>query len=249
MSFKNTLISIFVVFVVALMLSGNGETKGAHWTYEEDEGPKAWASLDEKYEMCAEGLNQSPINITNVVDANLGALLFEGDSKANTFVNNGHTVQLNFSSANTFHADGKKYYLKQIHFHTPSENQIDGKSYPMEAHLVHTSSTGQLAVVGVLFEEGADNNVLNKLLRNLPENEGDKNDLKSEVLGYEILPVSKEYYKFNGSLTTPPCSEGVKWFVLRTPVEISSSQLKDFMDVMPKNNRPIQNINARTILD
>ena len=249
MSFKNTVISIFVVVVVALMLSGTGETKGAHWSYNEDEGPKEWASLDEKYAMCAEGLNQSPINITNVVDANLSALLFEGDSKANSFSNNGHSIELSFSSANTFHADGKKYYLKQIHFHTPSENQVDGKSYPMEAHLVHASSTGQLAVVAVLFEEGSENNVLNKLLRNLPENEGDRNELKSEVLGYEILPTSKEYYKFNGSLTTPPCTEGVKWFVLRTPVQLSTNQLNDFMEVMPTNNRPIQDINARTILD
>jgi carbonic anhydrase len=249
MSFKNTVISIFVVVVVALMLSSDGETKGAHWSYEEDLGPKEWANLDEKYSMCTEGLNQSPINITNTVDASLKALVFEGDAKATSFVNNGHTVEVNFSSANSFTVDSKKYYLKQIHFHTPSENQVDGKSYPMEAHLVHANSAGNLAVVGVLFEEAKYNLVLNKLLRNLPENEGDREVLKSDILGYDILPASKEYYRFNGSLTTPPCSEGVKWFVLRTPVELSKSQLNDFMEVMPTNNRPIQKINARIILD
>jgi carbonic anhydrase len=249
MSFKNTVISIFVIVVIALMLSGDKKDVGAHWSYDEELGPKEWASLDEKYEMCAEGLHQSPINIINSIEAQLTSLSLEEKSKAKTFVNNGHTVQVNFSGFNTLNLDNTKYYLKQIHFHTPSENQIDGKSYPMEAHLVHASSTGQLAVVAVLFEEGSENNVLNKLLRNLPENKGDKNNLKSEVLGYEILPVSKEYYKFNGSLTTPPCSEGVKWFVLRTPVQLSTSQLNDFMEVMPKNNRPIQEINARTILD
>lgn len=249
MSLKNTLISIFIVVVVALMLSGNSEEKGAHWEYNEDLGPKEWANLDEKYRMCEEGLNQSPINITDVIPAKLNPLTFEGSAKATTFENNGHTVQVNFTSANSLAIENQKYYLKQIHFHTPSENQIDGNSYPMEAHLVHANSAGSLAVVGVLFEIGEDNIVLNKLLRNLPENAGDKHRLKSEVLGYDILPSNQDYYRFNGSLTTPPCSEGVKWFVLKTPVGISRSQLADFDAVMPTNNRPLQDINARTILD
>ncbi|KAB7887567.1 carbonic anhydrase [Poseidonibacter ostreae] len=249
MSLKNTIISIFIVFVVALMLSGTSEEKGAHWDYTEDLGPKEWANLDEKYSMCENGLNQSPINITNVIPAKLNPLEFEGSAKATTFENNGHSLQVNFTSANSLAIDNEKYYLKQIHFHTPSENQINGTSYPMEAHLVHVNSAGNLAVVAVMFEIIEDNLVLNKLLRNLPENKGDKNRLKSEVLGYDILPSNKDYYRFNGSLTTPPCSEGVKWFVLKTPVGISKSQLADFDAVMPTNNRPLQKINARTILD
>jgi carbonic anhydrase len=249
MSLKNTLISIFIVFVVALMLSGTTEDKGAPWGYNEDLGPKEWSNLDEKYRMCEDGLNQSPINITDVIPAKLNPLTFEGTSKATTFVNNGHTVQVNFTSANSLSIDNQKYYLKQIHFHTPSENQINGTSYPMEAHLVHANSAGSLAVVGVMFDIGVDNLVLNKLLRNLPENAGDNNRLKSEVLGYDILPSNRDYYRFNGSLTTPPCTEGVKWFVLKTPVGISRSQLADFNAAMPTNNRPIQDINARIILD
>lgn len=249
MSLKNTIISIFIVFVVALMMSGDSEEKGAHWDYSEDLGPKEWANLDEKYRMCEDGLNQSPINITNVIPSKLDPLVFEGEAKASTFTNNGHAVQVNFPASNSLFIDNEKYYLKQIHFHTPSENQIDGKSYPMEAHLVHSNSAGSLAVVGVLFEIGEDNIVLNKLLRNLPENAGDKEKLKSEVLGYDILPENKDYYRFNGSLTTPPCSEGVKWFILKTPVGISKSQLADFDAVMPTNNRPLQDINSRVILD
>ena len=250
MSLKNTIISILIVVTIALMLSGDKkEEKGAHWEYSEELGPKEWANLDEKYKMCAEGLNQSPINITNVIPARLDSLVFEGTAKATTFVNNGHSVEVNFTSANSLAIENEKYYLKQIHFHTPSENQIDGISYPMEAHLVHANTTGNLAVVAIMFELGEDNIVLNKLLRNLPENEGDINKLKSEIFGYDILPSNKDYYRYNGSLTTPPCSEGVKWFVLKTPVGISKSQLADFDAAMPTNNRPLQDINSRVILD
>ena len=119
----------------------------------------------------------------------------------------------------------------------------------MEAHLVHADKNNKLAVIGIMFEVSEDNTTLNKLLRNLPENKDQKNEVKSEIFGYEILPESKEYYRFNGSLTTPPCTEGVKWIVLKTPVIISKSQLKDFEAVMPRNARDIQDINARTILE
>lgn len=247
MSMKNTVISIFVVFVVALMLAPGEPEPLAKWGYADEDGPKEWASLDERYSMCEEGMHQSPINITSSIEAKLAPLALEGNAKATTFANNGHAVEAVFSGGNKLTVDGKSYSLRQVHFHTPSENTIDGKSFPMEAHFVHASGSS-LAVVAVMFEVGAENATLNKLLRNLPENEGDKNQLKSEIVGYEMLPESKDYYRFSGSLTTPPCTEGVKWFVLKNPVQLSESQLKDFTAVMPKNNRPVQAINARTIL-
>ncbi len=254
MSQKNTIIAIFVVFVAALLLSEGEPKEYAHWNYGEDEGPKEWASLDERYHMCADGVIQSPINITNSIDANLSPLLLQGEAKASTFVNNGHTVQVNFNSGNYLTIDDSKYSLKQVHFHTPSENQIDGKSYPMEAHFVHADSYNNLAVIGVMFEESNEDNItLNKLLRNLPElsEDGEKvsKEIKSVVEGYEMLPQSKDYYTFLGSLTTPPCSEGVRWVVLKDSVTISKSQLADFQNAMPKNNRPIQETNSRYILD
>lgn len=249
MTLKNTMISIFAIVILALLLSDGEEKEYAHWGYDEDLGPKNWAQLDERFAMCEQGINQSPINITNSIDAQLSPLLFQGESKAKTFVNNGHTLQVNFSNGSYLTIENKKYSLKQIHFHTPSENQIDGKSYPMEAHLVHADSYNNLAVISVMFEESNDNIVLNKLLRNLPEDADESQVVKSEVLAYEILPQLKEYYTYNGSLTTPPCTEGVRWIVLKTPVEISKSQLDDFKNVMPKNNRPLQKINARYILD
>lgn len=249
MSLRNTVIGIFITVVIALLLSKGEPKHYAHWSYDGDEGQHNWASLDERFEMCEKGLNQSPINISTPIDATLSPLIFEGNAKAKTFVNNGHTVQANFENGNYLTIENKKYELKQIHFHIPSENHIDGKVFPMEAHLVHADKNNNLAVIGIMFEVSEDNTTLNKLLRNLPENKDQKNEVKSEIFGYEILPESKEYYRFNGSLTTPPCTEGVKWIVLKTPVTISKSQLKDFEAVMPRNARDIQNINARTILE
>ena len=249
MSLRNTVIGIFITVVIALLLSKGEPKHYAHWSYDGDEGQHNWASLDERFEMCEKGLNQSPINISTPIDATLSPLIFEGNAKAKTFVNNGHTVQANFENGNYLTIENKKYELKQIHFHIPSENHIDGKVFPMEAHLVHADKNNKLAVIGIMFEVSEDNTTLNKLLRNLPENKDQKNEVKSEIFGYEILPESKEYYRFNGSLTTPPCTEGVKWIVLKTPVTISKSQLKDFEAVMPRNARDIQDINARTILE
>lgn len=249
MNLKNTIISISIVFITALILSEGEPEPYAKWSYEGDLGQKNWAELDERFAICKEGLNQSPINITTAIKAELTPLIFEGNAKATTFINNGHALQVNFQSGNYVTIENKKYGLKQINFHIPSENHINGKAFPMEAQLIHSDVNNNLAVVSILFEEDTDNLVLNKLLRNLPEEENDKEEIKSEVLGYEILPNFKEYYRFNGSLTTPPCVEGVKWVVLKSPVEISKSQLDDFMAVVPKNARDIQELNARIILD
>lgn len=246
MSLKNTVISIFVVFVLALLLSDGGEKEYAHWTYEDEN----WAQLDERYNMCEQGVNQSPINIFMVQSAQLSPLVFEGKAKALNFINNGHTVQVNYKKGNNIKFNNKEYRLLQMHFHTPSENHIEGKSYPMEAHLVHRDSKNNLLVLAVMFElDNDDNNVLNKLLRTLPKEEHESKELKSNITGYELIPNKLDYYTFNGSLTTPPCTEGVRWVVLKTPVKISKNQLEDFEKVMPKNNRKIQDINGRYILN
>ncbi|MGM0519531.1 MAG: carbonic anhydrase [Campylobacterota bacterium] len=248
MSLKNTVISIFVVFILALML-GEGEPEPlAQWSYEKEDGPKKWASLDDRYFMCGEGKNQSPINISNAVEANLATLTLNGNSNANTFVNTGNSLEVNFSNGNQLVVNDETYNLKKLSFHTPSEHTIDGKNFPLEAQLVHTNGSN-LAIIAVMFEVGDDNIVLNKLFRNFPEQEGDRNELKSEVKGYELLPTNKDYYKYSGSMTTPPCTEGAKWFVLKTPIKLSQSQLDDFKEAMPENNRPLQELNSRTILD
>ncbi len=249
MSLRNTIIAILVVFITAMFLSEGEPKPYAQWKYEGELGQKNWSKLDERFSTCKDGLNQSPIDITTVIKAELTPLIFEEKSKATTFRNDGNLLQVTFQGGNYVYVDNIKYGLKQINFHTPSENKIDGKSFPMEAQLIHSDAKNNIAIISVFFEEASDNFVLNRLLRNLPENENETQNIKSEVFAYEILPSTKDYYRFNGSLTTPPCTEGVKWIVMKTPVELSKSQLNDFTKVISNNARDIQDINARIILD
>ena len=249
MSLKNTIIAISIVFIAALFLSESEPKPYAQWEYEGELGQKNWSKLDERFAICKDGLNQSPVDITTAIKADLIPLIFEEKSKATTFTNNGNFLKVDFQGGNHVYIDNIKYILNEINFHAPSENKIDGESFPMEAQLVHRDSKNNIAIVSIFFEEGSDNFVLNRLLRNLPENKNETQDIKSEVFAYEILPSLREYYRFNGSLTTPPCTEGVKWIIMKTTVELSKSQLNDFTKVIPNNARDIQEINARIILD
>ncbi|RXJ96476.1 hypothetical protein CRV00_02350 [Malaciobacter molluscorum] len=251
---KKTMIYICIVAVIALLLSNSDKKheKLAHWGYAGKEAPINWANLDARYSMCKDGKHQSPINITreDIIDSNLGDVTYYDDSIASNFENNGHTLKVNFKSGNMIEYASKEYALLQMHFHTPSENQINGKSFPMEAHFVHKDSKGNLLVIAVMFEITDDSNVIiSKLLKNLPSKVGDKKDLKADIYGYDILPEDRDFYSFDGSLTTPPCSEGVKWIVLKNPVNISVSQLEKFKNIMQENNRPIQEQNNRYILE
>ena len=146
------------------------------------------------------------------------------------------------------YVDGKKFELKQFHFHTPSENTINGKHFPMEAHLVHLNKNGEIAVIGIMFKIGKENKALKKFQNKISNKLNHKNKITSYLNPEELLPKTKDYYRFNGSLTTPPCSEGVRWFVFKDAVEMSKEQLKLFSNIMGKNNRPTQPINARKVL-
>ena len=223
-----------------------------HWSYMGAEGPEYWGDLSKKFQMCKIGKNQSPIDISekdSIETKNLKPLLLKYNALATKIVNNGHTIKVSFEKGSKLEIDGKIFYLKQFHFHTPSENSIEGKLFPMEAHLVHISENGEIAVIGVMFELGKANNLLSKIIKNIPTKIGENKPLYAYKLNaIDLLPNNKNYYRFNGSLTTPPCSEGVRWFVLKTAVTISKEQLEKFSDVMGKNNRPLQPINARKIL-
>jgi carbonic anhydrase len=201
--------------------------------------------------MCAIGMNQSPINITASVDADLPAIGFDYGTSPAEILNNGHTVQVNVENGSSITVDGHKYALKQYHFHTPSENHIAGKDFPLEAHFVHADDEGNLAVVGVMFEEGAENAELAQLWAKMPMKEGERNILDGEAKELtKLLPADHEYYRFNGSLTTPPCSEGVKWMVMKEPLSISKAQVEKFSHaVHGANNRPVQPLNARVIVE
>lgn len=221
-----------------------------HWGYTADVGPKHWSTLNPKFHTCSEGTVQSPINIMATSDIDLPALNLNYITGSETVVNNGHTIQVNIADGSVFDIDGVAYKLKQFHFHTPSENNINGASYPLEAHFVHATDDGKLAVVGVMFEEGEENPVLAKVWKKLPTletNKAVKCGLNAEEVK-ALMPTNKDYYQFMGSLTTPPCSEGVKWHVYKTPLTISKAQVETFFKLYGHgNNRPIQPTHKRAI--
>jgi len=234
------------LFSTTLLASGHAD---AHWGYTGETGPAHWGDLNEAYHMCKEGKNQSPIDLSGFVEAELPPVGIDYKAVATDDINNGHTVQVNFGKGSTLSIDGKTFTLKQYHFHTPSENTIDGKHFPMEAHFVHADKDGNLAVIAVMFKEGKANPSLQTILNNMPAHVGDKHDLSAAKLNARtLLPANRDYYRFNGSLTTPPCSEGVRWIVMKNPLEASKAQLDAFSRVLGKNNRPVQPINARPVL-
>ncbi len=225
-----------------LFASGN-----KHWSYEGDTGPNKWQTLDEHYAVCGSGMNQTPIDIKEFIEADLTPISFNYKSKAKEITHNGHTVQVNFKKGNSITVEGKRFNLIQYHFHTPSENHIMGKSFPMEVHFVHADKDGNLAVIGAMFDSGKNNRELNKLIKVLPTKKGETNRVAVNPL--DLLPKNRDYYRFNGSLTTPPCSENVHWFVMKESVSISPKQIKTFEKAMhAPNNRPIQPTNARPVL-
>ena len=241
----------FIPLIFALSSGGFAQAEGGspHWGYTGHAAPGHWGELDASYAACANGKNQSPINLTNFVEADLPALGFHYETQSTEILNNGHTVQVTFTPGSTLVVDGHPFELKQVHFHTPSENVIDGEPCGLEAHFVHTDAEGNLAVVAVMFDEGTENEVLAKLWAEMPEKAGDKHPLTDKIGGEALMPASRDYYRYAGSLTTPPCTEGVIWLVLKEELTVSKDQIARFADVMQHpNNRPVQPTNARVVM-
>ena len=222
----------------------------AHWGYEGDASPEHWAEMSDKFALCGTGQNQSPIDIKSDIDADLPAIEFAYKGKAEKVLNNGHTIQVDIAEGSSIVVDGKTFVLKQFHFHTPSENTIDGKSFPLEAHFVHRNAEeNTYAVVSVMFDEGEENPILKSIWEKMPA-EARKDAAIDEGLNYsQLMPEDKDYYRFNGSFTTPPCTEGVRWYVLKKPMKVSKEQVEKFFAVMKHaNNRNIQKLGARVIV-
>ncbi len=232
---------------LSALASGHGSAP--HWDYDGAEGPAHWGELSPEFSVCASGKNQSPINLTGFIEAEMKPITFDYGTAATEVINNGHSIQANYQPGSSITVDGHSFELKQFHFHSPSENTIDGESFPLEAHLVHADKDGNLAVVAVMFRKGAANNTVGKIWAAMPAKAGGKNALAKPVSVNGILPENRDYYRFNGSLTTPPCSEGVEWLVMKTPMSVSAEQIKAFTGVMHHpNNRPVQPTNARPVL-
>jgi len=226
---------------------GGGEV---HWSYEGEGGPQAWGKLKPDFNACAIGKRQSPINIEDgsTLQGPAEPVQFAYSPSNASVVNNGHTIQVDVQGDNSITVRGSNYRLLQFHFHTPSEEQINYKRFPMVAHLVHKNNEGQLAVVAVLLEDGAANPVIDKVWTYMPLDSGDRVRMPQGLLNLtELLPTDQRYYQFMGSLTTPPCTEGVLWMVLKQPVNISKAQYKLFTQLYPNNARPVQPVNGRPV--
>ena len=229
----------------------------AEWHYEGDKGPANWGTLDPAYSLCADGKNQSPINIMKTesghVDFSLDykstSLRIAHHEFINEILNNGHTIQVTVDSGSHLTLNGKQFNLKQFHFHAPSEHTIDGEHAPLEMHMVHQSSDGSLAVIGLLFKESTEANPnLATIIANFPAQKGQKLHLEDLQLDInQSLPKSLHAYHYVGSLTTPPCSENVQWLVLREPSLASADQLAAFSSKISPNNRPVQQLNQRMV--
>lgn len=219
-----------------------------HWSYVGETGADKWGSLDKSFETCALGQRQSPIDIRNTVLADLPPIKFAYKPVPLSIVDNGHSIKVDTPGAGEIMVDGESYELQQFHFHKPSEEKIRGRVYDMVAHLVHQSKTGKLAVVAVLFEAGKEQPLIRTLWTHLPL-ERDKPVTRPEVKIdlMQLLPARRNYFTFLGSLTTPPCSEGVLWLVLKSPVAMSKDQLAGFGTIYKNNVRPVQPVNNRLI--
>jgi carbonic anhydrase/phosphoserine phosphatase len=223
------------------------KSHAAHWSYSGDAGPEHWGDLDPDYATAKTGRQQSPINIRGAVDTNLPKLQFKYQPSKVHLVYNGHAIQENEDPGSFGLAGGKRYELQQFHFHSPSEHTVNGKQYPMEMHLVHKSQDGTIGVLGVFIEEGEHNKAFDPLWFLMPDANHPSRDLGIKIDTQSLLPKQLGYFKYDGSFTTPPCTEQVKWVMLETPIALSAEQIKRFRSVINGNNRPVQALNGRTI--
>ncbi len=220
-----------------------------HWSYSgAADGVAKWARLSPDFRECAEGKRQSPIDIRDGVPLQLEDLKFAYRSSPLKIVDNGHTVQVNYAPGSSIIVGGTTFQLLQFHFHKPAEERVRGRTYDMVAHLVHQDKGGRLAVVAVLITVGAGNPFIQTLWNNLPIEQSRELDLPAVRIDVgQLLPKIRSYYTYIGSLTTPPCTEGVQWIVLKVPVQVSRAQLGVFAKVHDRNARPIQAANGRLI--
>lgn len=224
--------------------------RDAHWSYAGPTGPESWASLNPDYATCAKGTRQSPIHIMEgeTLVGPAEPLGFDYRPSGGSVVNNGHTIQVDVKGENTLTVRGSTYRLLQFHFHHPSEERINYKGFAMVAHLVHRNDAGQLAVVGVMLDPGETNPLIHKVWTHMPLDENDRVPLPEGLIDLnELLPADQRYYQFLGSLTTPPCSEGVLWMVLKGVQSLSRDELRLFSQQFPMNARPVQPLNGRPV--
>jgi carbonic anhydrase len=220
-----------------------------HWSYHGEGGPGHWASLEAAFAACGTGKSQSPIDLMHATPSDIPNVSVHYEPSLIDIINNGHTIQVNYAAGSYIEVDGVRYDLVQFHFHAPSEHLVNGKRYDAELHLVHKNGNGELAVIGVLIEKGADNAAFATVWSALPAKEGPEHTLSAQTDATAMLPAVQTTYRYSGSLTTPPCTEGVKWIVMTAPVQMSAAQLAAFTKIIDGNDRPVQPLGARTLVE
>lgn len=219
-----------------------------NWGYEGEVGPAYWGRLDPCFALCADGRRQSPIDLTNTAPQGVVGAVFHYQPSQVDLLYDGYTIQMNYSPGSYIELDRQRYDLINLHFHTPGEHILQGQRFPMEMHLVHKSGAGNLAVVGVLVQAGANHPAFQPILNHLPAQPGQAQaPARLEIETGKLLPAERTGYHYSGSLTTPPCSEGVSWLVMTRPVELLARQLAMFTAIHTRNNRPVQPLNDRPL--
>ena len=242
---------VFCLLLTVMTAACRGtQTGGPEWSYEGSTGPAHWGDLKPEYVLAKTGTEQSPIDIVPASATKKDGEPIEVSYQPTTveILNNGHTIEDDYHGGGRLRVGEHEYTLAQFHFHSPSEHTVDGKHFPMEMHLVHKDAGGNLAVIGVLIAEGKENPALANIERYFPPTPGRAQRIEGVfVNATDLLPASLASYRYSGSLTTPPCSEGVAWFVLREPIEASKAQIAGFRAIIDGNNRPTQPLHGRTV--
>ncbi len=223
------------------------EVHAVHWDYQGPGGPAHWGQLKPEFATCASGRRQSPIDIRDGIKVQIDPVQFDYHPSGFRVVDNGHTVQVDVGPGNAIDVLGRRYELVQFHFHRPSEERVEGRQFDMVAHLVHKAGDGRLAVVAVLLEQGRAHPIVQAVWNNLPLDKGEEVAARASLDLNGLLPEDRSYFTYMGSLTTPPCSEGVLWMVMRQPVQLSPEQAGIFARLYPMNARPIQQASGRLI--
>ena len=240
---------IALLLLALVPFAGNSlAEEDIHWTYSGDHGPEHWGELSEAFVTCKEGKSQSPIDIVDPIDRDLDPIVFSYRGSTTAVVNNGHTLQVDVGRDNTLDVDGQTFKLLQFHLHSPSEHRIEGEVFPLEAHFVHRNDQGELAVVAILFRLGDRSRTMATIGAAAPEKAGTSKPLDTSIAALEIVPKNTAHYRYSGSLTTPPCTEGVLWLVEKSIDSVSKEQVANFVRIIGEDARGPQPLNGRRIV-